>query len=542
VLYSYPDQYFLGYTEDLAPSLDIKTRPAQPQHPRFTTMSPTLRHQVRSPRPRSRSAQSLKRSQSTSPSRQRLQRSRGADDRRRYLGFESKRPPTTDVYSNQSRGTLGGFWVLGQEEANELENEKEEEERACLILKAAKMLGYKNEAGNQRDALWKRKSAGSEIADMKAWNLHILDQCLPPTPPDSPTKPQSFQLEADYVLSNSPSTWSSDMANRRIPTILLNAEMLADENRSELHSNPLPRRPLPLPTHQLCELPATPIAEAPTPFSTQVCSKVTRAKNSSPISASYRSELPATPVSRHPLPIEGYDASEIPSISAVAPAPRNIQYIAAAICTIRPITAAVTFPQHKGLRKIQAQNSLRRHADIFEQRIDDSRGEEAFPAAPALPAEYQYAVPAPPRAHAKSGSPVSSYSIMSTTSASDSLNSTDTRGSYTSPHTPLSPAVPDFHIPKTSHSSVFLPVTKVNDSTDLSSQSQHTQRKKELQTRIAMREVAHEVIRNRRDERKWEEITEPADLQICLAVLRRELKRRREEIKARGYGVVDTYS
>ena len=131
---------------------------------------------------------------------------------------------------------------------------------------------------------------------------------------------------------------------------------------------------------------------------------------------------------------------------------------------------------------------------------------------------------------------------MSTTSASDSFNSTDTRGSYTSSHTLLSPAVPDFYIRKTSRSLVFVPVAKVNDSTDLSSQSQHTQRKKELQTRIAMREVAHEVIRNRRDERKWEEITEPADLQICLAVLRRELNRWREEIKARGDGAVDTYS
>lgn len=494
-------------------------------------MSSSLRHQVRSSRPRSRSAQSLERSQSTSPPRRRLQRSRGADDRRRYLGFESRRPPTTDVYSNQSRGTLGGFWVLNQEEANELENEKEEEKRACLILKAAKMLGYRNEAGDQRDTLWKRKSAGSEPADMKAWNLHILDQCLPLTPPDSPTKPQSFELEADYVPSNSSSTLSSDMANRRIPTILLNAEMLADENRSELHSNPLSRRPSTLPTHHLCELPATPIAEAPTPFSTQVCSKVTRARKSRPISASYRSELPATPVSRHPLPIEGYDASEIPSISAIAPTPRTIQSTVAAICTIHPITAEVTFPQHKGLRKIQAQNSLRRHADIFEQKMDDNKGQEAFPAAPASPMP-----------DSKSGSPVSSYSSMSTTSASDSLNSTGTRGSYTSSKTPSSPAVHDYHIPKTSQSSVFAPVTRIKDSTNLSSQSQHDQPKKELQTRTSMREVAHEVIRNRRDEQKWEEITEPADLQICLAVLRRELKRRREEIKARGCGAVATCS
>lgn len=505
-------------------------------------MSSSLRYQVRSSRPRSRSAQSLKRSQSTSPPRRRLQRSRGADDRRRYLGFESKRPPTTDVYSNQSRGTLGGFWVLNQEEANELENEKEEEKRACLILKAAKMLGYRNEAGDQRDMLWKRKSAGSEAADMKAWNLHILDQCLPPTPPDSPTKPQSFELEADYVPSNSSSTLSSDMANRRIPTILLNAEMLADENRSELHSNPLPRRPSALPTHHLCELPATPIVKAPTPFSTQVCSKVTRAKRSRPISAPYRSELPATPVSRHPLPIEGYDASEIPSISAVAPTPRSIQSTVAAICTIHPITAEVAFPQHKGLRKIQAQNSLRRHADIFEQRIDDSKEQEAFPAAPALLAEYQYAAPASPRPASKSGSPVSSYSSMSTISASNSLNSTGTRGSYTSSPTPSSPAVPDYHIPKTSQSSVFAPATRIKDSTNLSSQPQHAQPKKELQTRTSMREVAQEVIRTRRDEQKWEEITEPADLQICLAVLRRELKRRREEIKARGCGAVATCS
>lgn len=56
-----------------------------------------------------------------------------------------------------------------------------------------------------------------------------------------------------------------------------------------------------------------------------------------------------------------------------------------------------------------------------------------------------------------------------------------------------------------------------------------------------MREVARDVG-NRPNDRKWEEITEPADLQVCLAVLRRELKRRREEIKASGDGAVNTCS
>lgn len=56
-----------------------------------------------------------------------------------------------------------------------------------------------------------------------------------------------------------------------------------------------------------------------------------------------------------------------------------------------------------------------------------------------------------------------------------------------------------------------------------------------------MGEMARDV-RNGSNDRKWEEITEPADLQVCLAVLRRELKRRRKEIKANGAGAVDTDS
>ena len=382
--------------------------------------------------------------------------------------------PNSKKQTMDHKGTLGGFWAFPVPSASQSNSSTSmEQRRQCMYL------------GSDADEqmVWNRRSMTNGLSEATTWtkDFKALYQTsplmIPLTPPKTPGKEK--RLEMSWVLHK--------QEGFQITELPCGRDALEEVDPSSTAATRLVELPDTSPSFTVPSAPLAPAEEESrsyiqlqAPFSAY---PPTPSPNTAP--SSKTNPLPAIITTFHgdlDTPIN-------------IPRTRPTRAVVTSYCTIQPLNPAVEVARRRGLHKVKAQHSLRkdRNASITSHsRVSASRR----------------------------GS--------KDASSSSRRGSRDVAPSQRRPSRDISHSVP--HITVT-HPKLDRPVSQPEQATgwhrDEGESKWETPEDDDAGNR------SDDSLKSMKEGR-WEEITEPADLKVCLEVLRRKVERRRRVLRGGG--------